>query len=56
MAQLVQQITRDDPDMTAEGFLDVSAEALDLIEKMLDKDPEKRPSASECLKFAWFKP
>jgi serine/threonine protein kinase len=36
------------------GFLDVSVEALDLIEAMLEKDPEKRPTATECLNFPWF--
>ena len=56
MAQLVQQITRDDPDLMAEGFIDVSSEAIDLIERMLNKDPEKRPSATECLKSSWFRP
>lgn len=56
MAQLVQQITKDPPDLTAEGFMDVSNQALDLIEKMLEKDPTKRPSATECLQNAWFNP
>ena len=54
MAQLVQHITRDEPDLTAEGFMEVSSQAIDLLEKMLEKDPEKRPSATECLKSPWF--
>jgi serine/threonine protein kinase len=35
--------------------MDCSLEALDIIEKMLEKNPENRPSATECLKFPWFK-
>jgi serine/threonine protein kinase len=56
MAQLVKQITSDEPDITAEGFLDVSSEAIDLLERMLNKDPDQRPSATECLKSSWFRP
>jgi serine/threonine protein kinase len=35
-------------------LIDISSEALDLIEKMLIKDPAKRPSANECLEEEWL--
>ena len=54
MAQLVQQITQDPPDMLHQCFMDVSIEAVDLIEKMLEKIPENRPTAKECLEFPWL--
>ena len=34
---------------------DISTEAIQLITAMLNKNPETRPSAYECLKFKWFK-
>ena len=40
--------------MSEDGLLEVSKEGLDLLEKMLEKNPEKRPSATECLKRPWF--
>jgi len=33
----------------------VSAEAKDLVSKMLTKDPSKRISAEDCAKHSWFK-
>ena len=32
----------------------ISNEAKDLINKLLEVDPEKRPSAADCLKHDWF--
>ena len=52
--RLVQQITNDPVDLKDESLLDVSSEALDLIEIMLTKDPSKRPSAKECLNDLWL--
>ncbi|MCQ2816043.1 MAG: protein kinase [archaeon] len=37
-----------------EEWKDVSKEAIDLIKKMLEKDPNKRPSTEQCLKHKWF--
>ena len=54
--KLVHQITHDEPDMTDDGFRDVSTEGLDLLKRMLQKDPAKRPSAAQCLSHAWFTP
>tara|TARA_B110000914_G_scaffold155219_1_gene136349 strand:- start:6 stop:203 length:198 start_codon:yes stop_codon:yes gene_type:complete len=40
--------------MTDAGFRDVSSEGLELLKKMLQKDPANRPSADEALKHPWF--
>lgn len=52
--KLVHQITHEEPDMTDAGFRDVSSEGLELLKKMLQKDPANRPSADEALKHPWF--
>ena len=51
---LVHMITHDEPNMLDEGLLDVSEDGIELIEKMLTKNPRKRPSAKECLKHPWM--
>ena len=49
-ARVVHKITTEEPNMEAGGcFKDVSPDALELLLKMLTKDPSKRPSAAECL-------
>ena len=40
VAKLVQIITQDSPDMSAEGLLEVSKSGVQLLEKMLDKNPD----------------
>lgn len=37
------------------NIANVSNEALDVLEKMLEKDPKDRPTAAELLNFPWFK-
>lgn len=37
-----------------EEWSNISPEAIDLIKKMLNGNPKKRPSAEECLKEPWF--
>jgi serine/threonine protein kinase len=52
--KLVSLITTNTPDFSENIFHDVSKSAISLIEKMLNKDPLKRPTISECLKSPWF--
>ncbi len=35
-------------------FSQVSIECVDLMTSMMQKDPTKRPTADEALKFEWF--
>ena len=42
-------------DFSAEEWLDVSTEAIDLIKNMLVKNPEKRFNCKEVLEHYWFK-
>ena len=51
---LIKTITTEEPSYELEAFKQVSNEALDLLQKMLTKDPNKRPSAKECLSHNWF--
>ena len=41
-------------DFTSEEWKDVDADAKNLVKKMLTYNPEKRPSAKECLKHNYF--
>jgi serine/threonine protein kinase len=50
-----QKILQGDPGYIPEYWNPVSHEAKDLLAKLFTVDPNKRPSANECLKHAWFK-
>ena len=45
----------DDPNFEGEAWERLSSGALALIQALLNKDPEKRPSANEALGFEWLK-
>lgn len=47
-------ISNADVDFPDELFEDVSAEAVDFIQKLLVKDPRERLTAKECLKHPWL--
>ena len=53
-AKVVHLITTEAPDMEKEQIKAVSEEARDLLVKMLNKNPEERPNASECLQHPWM--
>ena len=55
IAELTEKIQAAAYQTDDEHFKDVSAECLDLISKLLAKDPNDRPSAVEALKHDWFK-
>lgn len=38
----------------SKGWTKLSCDAQDLLKKMLKKDPNKRPTADECLSHPWF--
>ena len=49
-----QKILQGDPGYIPEYWNPVSTEAKDLLRQLFTVDPKKRPSASECLKHAWY--
>ena len=53
VTKLVHKITHDEPEIRGD-IQAVSQEGKELLLKMLNKDPNERPSASECLKHKWF--
>ena len=56
ITKLVQKITSSSPDMKEDGLIDeVSNNAINIILMMLEKNPNLRPSATECLNHQWFK-
>jgi len=52
---LFENILKVKPEMNKHAFSNVSKEAKELITKLLDKDPNTRPSALEALSHPWFK-
>jgi calcium-dependent protein kinase len=42
-------------DFDSEEWRDISFDAIDLVRQMLDKRPEKRLSADQCLNHKWFR-
>lgn len=54
VAKLVHMITTQEITFNQESWQEVSENAKSLIKKMLNKYPEDRPSAEECLKEDWF--
>lgn len=52
--EILEKIAIGDFDFPEEEWGDVSQEAKQLIKKMLQKDPRKRPSAMEILRDLWF--
>ena len=55
VAPLVTKIVNEKPDYSADVWQWLSDEARDLVNKLLDKDSSKRPSAVEALDHPWFK-
>lgn len=55
VAKLVQDIQILEPDYSEDLFRGVSKDGLELIQLMLTKNPEARPSADECLHHKWIK-
>ena len=53
--QLINLIANSDPDYDLVAFERYTGPCLSLLKSMLDKDPSRRPSASECLEHEWFK-
>ena len=55
VAHLVHQITTQDLNFDSDIFKQTSKPAIDLMKKLLLKNPEERPSAEEVLSHEWFK-
>lgn len=53
VSKLVHSILNEHPNFS-ELLHDCSSEALDLVTRMLDKDPDERPSAQQCLEHPWL--
>ena len=53
--EIYKEILSKEPDFSAEEWLDVSPEAIDLIKNMLVKNPDKRFNCKEVLEHQWFK-
>ena len=54
MPRLMEMIAKEEPNYHHEALQQVSKDAIDLLKKLLTKDPRKRPSAKECLGHPWF--
>lgn len=54
LQRLVHMIQKEEPDFELQAFKQVDPSAIVLLKKMLSKDPEYRPTAEQCLKFAWL--
>jgi len=52
--EILEKISTGEFDFPEEEWGDISQEAKQLIKKMLQKDPKKRPSAMEILRDLWF--
>ena len=52
---IFHNIQYSEPLFVAEEWKDVSPSAIDLIKKMLNKNPFKRYTAEQCLSHKWFK-
>lgn len=50
-----RSILTEQPDFTKPYWEDISDEAKDLVAKLLEKDPAKRPTAAEALSHPWLK-
>jgi len=48
------EVKNSKPNFNYPEFKDVSAECIDLIKKLIDKDKNSRLSVSEALKHPWF--
>ena len=53
--KIMDKIVEEDYNKNSRKLLDVSDEVRDLIDKLLEKDPDKRLSAKEALEHPWFK-
>ena len=53
--QIIEKILKGTYDLSSPPFDRISSNALDLIQKLLNKDVEKRISAKEALNHPWFK-
>ena len=54
VSKIPQKIKEQEPDYDLEPFQKVNPLCVDLLQKMLLKDPSERPSAEECLEHPWF--
>jgi len=52
---IFRAILYSDLDFSDETWSDVPLEAKDLVQKMLDRDRAKRPTAAECLQHEWMR-
>eukprot|EP00927_Polykrikos_kofoidii_P068092 TRINITY_DN63489_c0_g1_i1.p1 TRINITY_DN63489_c0_g1~~TRINITY_DN63489_c0_g1_i1.p1 ORF type:complete len:1214 (+),score=137.61 TRINITY_DN63489_c0_g1_i1:164-3805(+) len=52
-ARTISRICNEQP-LVRPGLVSASPSCRDLLERMLDKDPNQRPNASWCLQHAWF--
>ena len=53
--EVMMRIMHKEPKFDAKIWTRISPEAINLIKKMLTKDPEKRPSSEEVMQHDWFK-
>ena len=53
-AELIESNKKGDFEFPDEEWKGVSEDAKDLVQKMMDKSPENRPSPSEALRHPWF--